>query len=244
MLVFNNESYYQSTALLSIKGITHAFSTRMMGDMRESRKRRLLLKLLHISSPLVLSEQIHGNVVVPIGRFYQQKIKGADGIFIQKKIKNGVLPPIGILVADCVPLLFSSMDGTAVAVAHAGWKGTLIDIAVNTVHLFADAGVEAKDIVVSMGPHIGKCCYNVPEARAKKFLLLYGSDSRVAFQKNGMWHLDLTMANSIQLLKCGILKEHIDIDERCTVDYNNELFSFRGDSKESFGEMLGVISMK
>src|SRR5206468_3185748 len=69
---------------------------------------------------------------------------------------------LAVQTADCVPILLSDVNGTAVAAVHAGWRGTAAHIAETTVlklrHKFS---IEPNDLIASIGPHIGVCCYEV-----------------------------------------------------------------------------------
>jgi len=63
---------------------------------------------------------------------------------------------------------------------------------------------------VFLGPHIGKCCYNVPEERANQFLSAYRNDTNIAKKRDGVWYLDIGYVNVLQLLAVGIPEENIE----------------------------------
>lgn len=68
---------------------------------------------------------------------------------------------LGILTADCAPVLFAARNGSVIGAAHAGWRGMLAGILENTLEAMAGLGVAAKDMVVAIGPCIGKRSYEV-----------------------------------------------------------------------------------
>jgi YfiH family protein len=71
---------------------------------------------------------------------------------------------VGVLTADCVPVLLASGAGNAVAAIHAGWRGLAAGVVAAGVEaLVSAAGVEAQRLVAAIGPHIGPCCYEVDE---------------------------------------------------------------------------------
>ncbi len=69
-------------------------------------------------------------------------------------------------------------------------------------------------------------------------------DSQVVFQTEGKWHIDLGLANKLQLIQSGILAFHIDASISCTSCQNDRYFSYRKDSPETSGEMIGIIGLK
>jgi YfiH family protein len=141
-------------------------------------------------------------------------------------------------------LLFTDIKGSVVAVAHAGWKGTLGGISANVISRIADLGINKHDILVSMGPHIGACCYDVPGERAKQFLSFHSNDPGVAFERKGTWYIDLAYSNRLQLQKAGVSSDHIESDAPCTSCNPESLYSFRRDTKATFGEIIGVIGFQ
>ena len=148
-----------------------------------------------------------------------------------------------MLAADCVPLLFIDPKKRILGVAHAGWRGTLDGTAMHTVDAMKSLGSLPSDIVVSMGPHIGKCSYVVPEDRAMHFHEAFSEDTQVTLFDGNAWFVDLGLANCLMLMRSGILPDHIEHSAPCTY-CSPDYFSYRKDSKETFGEMLGVITWK
>lgn len=136
---------------------------------------------------------------------------------------------VGVLVADCVPILMVDPKKRIVAAIHAGWRGTLGNIAASAVKIIG------KDIFVSIGPHIGPCCYTVPKDRADSF-----NDTCTYFD-GANWHLDLGCANRLQLTEAGVPAAHIDTPVVCTSCQSDIFYSYRKDTKEAFGEMLGFV---
>lgn len=77
---------------------------------------------------------------------------------------------LGILTADCAPVLFADRRGTVVAAAHAGWKGALGGVLENTVEKMVGLGAKRKNIVAAIGPCIGQRSYEVRDDFAAPFL--------------------------------------------------------------------------
>ena len=68
---------------------------------------------------------------------------------------------IGVVTADCLPLLMASRDGRYICSVHAGWRGAASGIIENSLALFQRYHVAPQDLVVVSGPHIHACCYEV-----------------------------------------------------------------------------------
>ena len=239
MLTRLPEGFYQSSQLCRISGLVHGYSTRAIGDMRGASARKGFLRLLGLTdSSLIMGEQIHGSVVGMVGNVSAREILGVDGLVARSKSV-----PIGVAAADCVPLLLVDPTKGIVAAVHAGWRGTLANIASAAVGKMADQGSNVRDIVVSIGPHIGMCCYTVAKERIDRFVSLFGQDPKMTAYSENAWHLDIGWVNYRQLRDAGVLVSHIDAPPVCTSCQSDIFYSYRKDTKESFGEILAVIGM-
>lgn len=229
---------YQSTLLSTFRTVIHGFSDRSMGDMEHSRKNREAFShTLGIATPPILAQQVHGNLVGLIDKALQDVVPGVDGL-----VSRGI--PIAVVAADCVPVLLVDPLGQVCSAVHAGWKGTLGGVVGNAVQEMVRNGAHARRICAALGPHIGACCYDVPEERVKAFREQFGTDEKMAFNVDGAWHLDIGWANYRQLIKAGLSSDHIDAPPTCTSCQNNEFFSYRRDIKETYGEMMAVIGFR
>ena len=105
-------------------------------------------------APVLRPRQVHGARVVT-------SRECADGVEADAVIASRDRgDPIGVVTADCVPVLAASADGRAVAAIHAGWRGLaagVIEVAIAALR--RDAGGAPLRAVV--GPHIGPCCYEI-----------------------------------------------------------------------------------
>lgn len=225
------DGFYQSSFLVTVPSLVHAFSGRGMGDMKKDvTARKRFLAAVGIEVNVATPEQIHGAVVSS-----PDTPKGSDG-FVGRST-------IGIFTADCVPILAVDPQAQIVAAVHAGWKGTLLGIVGNMMETMKRQGVSEQRVLISFGPRIGACCYTVAEDRARLFLDQF-KDEKVAPYFEGAWHIDLAYANFRVLVDAGVPPEHIDAPPMCTSCQVSEFFSYRKDSKETFGEMMGVIGWK
>lgn len=133
-----------------------------------------------------------------------------------------------IYCADCVPLYFIDPVKRAIALSHAGWKGTAAGMAEATVkRMKKEFGSEAKDIRAAIGPSICKSCFEVDEPVARVFLELPNSDKFVEDTNDGKFHIDLWECNRQSMLKAGVLPENITLGDVCSMEESDLVFSHR-----------------
>lgn len=144
--------------------------------------------------------------------------------------------------ADCVPLLFHDPKKGVVGIAHAGWMGTVKGVAEASIKgMQARYGSDPADVVVGIGPSISVDQYEVGEEVAAQFREKYGADSdRILQMRNGKIHLDLWMANVIQLQNMGV--EQIQVSGLCTASHLDDWFSHRAEKGKTgrFGALLAL----
>lgn len=240
MLPNIKDTYYTSDVLQKCPDIIHGFSTKTAGDMREPQKRSEFAQNIGLGVPTIyMPQQIHGNVVSIVTGDSPERVLGVDGLIIEQKFKKNIA--IGVLAADCIPLVFADRKGRSIAVAHAGWRGTLGAIGQVVILEMIKLGSDPSDIMVSIGPHIGRCCYTVPEDRAEKFLQEYGDDANAMGKKDGIWYLDIGYINVMQFRRLGVPMANIETPITCTKCQENTYYSYRRDTKATFGEMIGMI---
>ena len=235
------DGMYYSTLLASVPNIVHGYSSRDLGDMRKGENRNAVLNLLTLKPErLVTSQQVHGRKIqiVSDARHLGKEIPDADGLVSAKRFGPMSL---AVRVADCVPILAVDPQASVIGVAHAGWKGTLGGISGELMAAMKSVGANIDHTLASIGPHIGMCCYNVSEERAAQFFDVFERDPLVVSRLEGAMHVDIGYTNQRQLLAAGVKREHIDNAITCTSCQADTYYSYRKDSKETFGEILGII---
>ena len=138
--------------------------------------------------------------------------------------------PLLLFYADCTPVLLADKVNGAIGLAHAGWRGTVANIAAKTVEAMAENfGSRTENIVAAIGPAIGQCCYEGDDFvrdRAAGYEQFFAPMAG----KAGHYLLDLWGYNKQVLLDAGVLPEHIAVAEVCT-NCNHELFcSYRAET--------------
>ncbi|MBD2870116.1 peptidoglycan editing factor PgeF [Paenibacillus arenilitoris] len=228
-----------------------------VGDRAEDvvRNRQRAAEALHW--PLeawTCAEQVHGSRVHRVtkrdrgrGRLaHEDAIPGCDAITTDV---TGVL--LASYYADCVPLYFHDARRGAVALAHAGWKGTVQRIATETIKAMErDYGSKPEEIEAAIGPSIGDCCYEVDGAVISQVgqlldRLHVNAGARLACmqaKENGKANLNLKEINRQIMIKAGILPSHIEISQWCTGCRRDLFYSHRKEGGKT-GRMASWIGI-
>lgn len=141
---------------------------------------------------------------------------------------------VAVRTADCVPLLIADPRHGLVAAVHAGWKGTFASIAIRAVDGLASRGARPAELLVAMGPSIGRCCFEVSEELASRFEARFGGGARAGRQ------VDLLHCNRAQLVERGVRERSIEEVGGCTRCQPERFFSYRREGAGA-GRQLSFI---
>ena len=145
--------------------------------------------------------------------------------------------------ADCVPIFVYDPYKAVVGVAHAGWMGTLRDVAmvtVNTMH--KQYGSNPADIIACIGPSIGPDHYEIGADVILQVMQKFGDESEgVLKSNNGKIHFDLWKTNKILLERAGVGK--IEVAGICTACHTEDWYSHRAE-KGRTGRFGALISLQ
>ncbi|OGG26755.1 hypothetical protein A2960_01115 [Candidatus Gottesmanbacteria bacterium RIFCSPLOWO2_01_FULL_39_12b] len=215
----------QSKLLLNFPGVKHYFFDK--NDVNKS------LKVFNFDSFQTV-DQVHGNRVTTINSLPFDS-KGYDGMITKRKYL------LAIRTADCLPILFYDYKKNIIGAIHAGWRGLSSGIINSLIRILMTKGSQSKHIFGAIGPHIGRCCYDVPRERIKMFGKTIDSDKLVSENRRSSWFLDLGKIAQIQMQQMNIQKRQIDILPFCT-SCNKNYYSYRRDGS-STGRMINVIGL-
>lgn len=205
-----------SPALTSL-GLVAGSTTRPLGSMGGSgtpiedavRARAALAASLGFAG-VVRLRQVHGSDVVRADALFPPPWPEADAVWTDRA---GVL--LGVVAADCVPVLVAEAGGTHIGAAHAGWQGTTRQVTRRLVEVLRAEGVDPAHLVASLGPSVGPCCYGVGEERARTIRERLGqAGERALVVRDGTTSFDLWTANVEQLREEGV--ERIEVSRICT----------------------------
>jgi len=186
---------------------------------------------------IVTMKQMHGDNIVEVT---DKKIKEAGEADTMVTAESGVY--LGVLTADCVPLLFIAPKERIAAAVHAGWRGTLAGLAAKTVtHFKSRYGVDAGDLEVALGPSIGVCCYEVNEDVAAPLMKRWGALTTPSIaMKDGKPHINLSRLNRDILRAAGVPGTQLFQIGPCTRCAAEDFFSYRRDGGET-GRQISVV---
>lgn len=221
---------FQSRLLSDIPGIRYAFL-----DVHET--------AAFPYSEMAPVKLVHGNVV----HHFQQPAPLTDRPHADAVFTASSGQKVGVVTADCLPMLMASRDGRFVCSVHAGWRGAATGIIANSLDLFARHGIPPDEVVVAIGPHIQVCCYEVSAAFYQALLatpvagLVKQHRDRLFLHRRGpepaaekaratgddtMW-FDLRAFGQLLLRRAGVPESHIEWLGSCTYCTPHSLGSFR-----------------
>lgn len=181
---------------------------------------------------LVCVRQVHGAAVLRADRVGEGS--EADALWCHRDDGPCV---VGVLTADCVPVLVADREGHAVAAVHSGWRGTVAGVVPQAVRALVGAGVPVERLVAAIGPCIELAAFEVGEEVAAQF------DD--AFVERDRWprpHVDLVGVVRAQLEGEGVPAASIDRVGACTHAHPERYFSFRRDGA-GIGQMMAFVGV-
>lgn len=258
-------SYITFPKLAACGAVRHVFSTRKggvsegqfssmnlsfrNGDSRENvleNYERLCGAVGIKTSHLVLTRQTHTKNIAVVTRedcgigHSRPEFSDIDGLITNE---SGVA--LVTQFADCTPVLLCDPKKRVIANVHAGWRGTVQNIAGCAVEkMVREFGCQREDLIAAIGPCIGPCCYEVDDPVYEAFLPL-GIALKKIFTPTtkGHYQLDLREANRQLLLKAGVPADNIDVSDLCTCCNAEELHSHRATAGKR-GNLAAIIELK
>lgn len=190
---------------------------------------------------LVFTRQTHTNIV----RVVDETNRG-EGLFrtvepeCDALVTNTPGLALAAFTADCTPILLHDPVTGAVGAVHAGWRGTVADIAGNAVWAMRDAfGCEPRNIRAAIGPNIAQCCFETDADVPDAVLAALGAEGARHITKTGeKFHVDLKGVNAALLRRAGV--EQIEISTDCTACRPDRFWSHRrlGNARGSLAAII------
>jgi len=182
--------------------------------------------------------QVHGIEVVDVDALRDLERRSGDALVTRTSGRS-----IGVVTADCVPILVACMDATVVAAIHAGWRGLacgVIEAALEAVR--ARAG--AVELVAAVGPAARACCYEVDEPVRRALAERYAEslDGVLSAGRPGHYQFDLPGLATRVLETSGLAPDQIGVQNRvCTICDPIRFDSFRRDGAAA-GRLVHFIT--
>ncbi len=249
---------FYSKNLKKIKKIKHCFFSRKGGFSRgiykslncgkgsKDNKANIKKNLKFVSKKinvklnnLKLMHQTHSNKVI----FVSKNNGRSKNFYSDALITNIKGYALGVITADCVPIILYDSKNQFIGCIHAGWKGAFSGIIENTIKKFKKLNSKNK-IFASIGPCIGPKSYEVDINFYKKFLLQSKKNKSYFVKKNNVKKLfNLRKYVNDKLLRLNVKVDHVNHD---TFKEKSSFFSFRRSQKlleKDYGRSISVISL-
>ena len=249
----NGLPYFEIPELANLGWVQHAFLTRQggespppydslnltdkNGDQKEfvSKNKKVIAKAFGFDpSRLVLLDQMHQDQILLLGK---PAITLPSILEYDALITNSPNAFLGILTADCLPIFVVDQKRKVIAAIHAGRQGTTLHITAKVLNKMEEEfGCSSKDFVITLGPSIGPCCYEIDEK-------VFQSDWEPfsTSKGTGKWMVDLAQINIDQMKREGITEEQISSTPLCTHCHSNLFFSYRKEGRT--GRQLSFIGI-
>ena len=231
---------FYSKKLKKLKKIKHCFFSRKAGFSegiykglncgRGSKDKK--------KNKLILMNQTHSAKVIEVTKNNYKKKLNSDALIT--KVKGLAL---GVVTADCVPVIIYDVENEIIGCIHAGWKGTFSGIIKNTIDKVKKSNSKNK-IIASIGPCIGKRSYEVDLTFYKKFLYKSKKNKKYFLQKNKKKKLfNLRKFVADKLIELKVKVDHVNRD---TFRDKVNFFSFRRSFKlkqNDYGRCISVVRL-
>jgi len=191
------------------------------------------------SKKIILLNQIHSNKFHYINKKMKLKNSKFDGDAL---ITNRSNTPIGVLTADCAPILIHDKNNKMIAAIHAGWKGAFKGIIKKVIKFMIKKGCSPDNMTAVIGPCISFKNYEVKQDFIKKFIKK-DKKTKIFFKRNGYKNYFNLNKYIYSQLKSLDVKE-IDIINKDTFDIKNNFFSARrsiSHNENDYGRNISII---
>ncbi len=214
------------------------------GAVRENYRR---LKAALGIGKLCFTRQVHGNTVRYVTQAdarepYDPLPYEADGLVTD-------VPGLALIcfTADCIPLLLHDPVKGVIAAVHAGWRGTVADIAGEGVRAMERIGSRPGDIRAAIGPGISACCFETGPQVPEAVTAVLGREGQAYIRDPGRggekYYVDLKGVNRALLIRAGVRPENIAVSGVCTVCQKETFWSHRATAGKR-GVQGAVIALR
>jgi YfiH family protein len=203
--------------------------------------RRRAIEPLRPGAGLATVHQVHSaEVVLAEEPWPQDERPHADAMVTDRP---GLL--LGILTADCAPVLFADAEAGVIGAAHAGWRGALAGVTDAAIGAMERLGAERHRIAAAVGPCIAQLSYEVDDAFRQRFLDEEPGSERFFIESaTGKPHFDLPRYVVHRLLSAGIEQVealHLDTYAEPERNYTYRRATLRGEA--DYGRQLSAIAL-
>ena len=197
------------------------------------------------SDALLTLYQVHSNETLEV----VEPWTGADRPKADAMVTNTPGLALGVLTADCAPVLFANPEAKVIGAAHAGWQGAISGVIENTVKAMNTLGAETQSITAVIGPCIGQLNYQVgPEFRDRfvsadahyEIFFIPSNDST----RKDHWQFDLKGFVESRLITAGV--QAVSTIGLCSYAIPENFFSYRRSThlkEPDYGRNISAIAL-
>jgi len=213
------------------------------GDERQAiaENRRRAVEAILPGAALVTVHQVHSaEAMLVVEPWPHDERPNADAMATDRP---GLL--LGVLTADCAPVLLADLEAGVVGAAHAGWRGALAGVTDSAIEQMERLGARRDRIAAAIGPCIAQASYEVDEAFRDRFLAHEETNARFFERIGGRPHFDLPGYVRHRLLAAGVEEvETIQLDTYADEDrfYSYRRSAHRGES--DYGRQISLIGLE
>jgi len=266
----NGVVYLTMPNLEDIKGLKHAFTTRIGGvskspyDTLNMGARDLEERSVRIKNIELVSEAVGFNAknLIAINHDHSIDVQTVDkenageGVYKlygkdERPISDALITndfdvPIMTLHADCIPIFFYDKQLRVASVCHAGWKGVYGNIVSNVIDkMQKENGSKTSDILVAIGPCISVESFEVSDDLAEQFENTYNQFDIITPRIKGKHHVDIQKCCCLEIISKDIPKQNIHVANMCTYRDSKLFYSYRRDKKcGSMGAIMQLDELK
>ncbi|WP_176592190.1 peptidoglycan editing factor PgeF [Sphingobium sp. EM0848] len=212
-------------------------------DEREAvlRNRDLVRDALLPGATLVTVHQVHSPDVVTVTAPIPEADRPAADAMVTDR--PGLI--LGILTADCVPVLFADAQAGVVGAAHAGWKGAIAGVTDRTIDAMEALGADRSRIATAIGPCIGRSSYEVTLDFAARFTAEDAENDRFfTAGRDGHCQFDIAAYVAARLAGAGIGR--IEMLDQDTYGQPDRFYSYRRSchrGEPDYGRQISMIAL-
>ena len=217
---------------------------------------------LELKSSAILDEPPFKKIVTSLGLsnlIFLRQVHGADGLLVTSANQAAGIVPftregdflitnvshvgLGVVTADCIPIIIFDKVKHVVAIVHAGWRGSVAEIALKAVkEMQAEFQVQLKNLRIFMGPSAKGCCYSVGE-KVLNEIERYPFYENIIYKVQGKTHVDLPLFNCLLLEEYGIKKDAFRLTYNVCTICDPSFCSYRRDGSTQWRQ-VSVVTLK
>jgi YfiH family protein len=209
----------------------------------ENRRRALTSLSGDTTTELLTLYQVHGREAVTVSKAwaFSERPKG------DAMVTNTPGVALGILTADCAPVLLADPDAGVIGAAHAGWKGALAGVTDSVIQAMEQLGAERSRIAAAIGPCIAQENYEVGPELATAFTSADAGNAQFfrPSDKAGHFRFDLAGYVAMRLRAAGL--RNVETIAACTYAQEDTFYSYRRAThrgEKDYGRQLSAILLK